>query len=130
MSGSLALDTNAAIAYAARVGAVRAVVDAASGIVLPAPVLGELLFGAKLSARAAENERGILALARRCVLAPVDAIVAARYASTCVELKRLGRPIPENDLWIAAICLERNIPLLTADGHFRHVPGLDVRGWG
>ncbi|MBI5488124.1 MAG: PIN domain-containing protein [Deltaproteobacteria bacterium] len=106
MTGSLALDTNAAIAYAAHAAVVRSIIEEATTVVLPAPVLGELLFGAALSARAAENRRGVLALAQRCFVAPVHADVAGRYASIRAELKRQGRPIPENDLWIAAICLE------------------------
>ncbi|MBI5482618.1 MAG: PIN domain-containing protein [Deltaproteobacteria bacterium] len=129
MTGSLALDTNAAIAYAARISAVRGIVDVAATLVLPVPVLGELLYGARTSGRAAENERGVWSMAERCEVAPADGAVAARYAAVRAELKARGRPVPENDLWIAAICLERGVPLLTSDCHFLWVPDLDVRGW-
>jgi len=46
-----------------------------------------------------------------------------------LELKKIGYPIPENDLWIAATCLELDIPLLTVDGHFDYVHGLQVINW-
>lgn len=63
MTGSLALDTSAVIAYGAGVPSARSAVDGAAELVLPAPVLGELLYGARVSARAEENERAVLAMA-------------------------------------------------------------------
>jgi predicted nucleic acid-binding protein len=45
------------------------------------------------------------------------------------ELKKKGTPIPENDIWIAALCLEQDVPLLSNDGHFKNIPGLEVVGW-
>ncbi len=38
------------------------------------------------------------------------------------HLRHIGRPIPTNDLWIAACAMERGLQLITADAHFRHVP--------
>jgi len=46
-----------------------------------------------------------------------------------LKLKKIGHPIPENDIWVAAICLELGIPLLSRNGHFDHVHGLEVINW-
>jgi predicted nucleic acid-binding protein len=44
-------------------------------------------------------------------------------------LARSGTPIPENDVWIAAVALEHGWPLATRDAHFARVPGLTVQDW-
>jgi tRNA(fMet)-specific endonuclease VapC len=54
---------------------------------------------------------------------------ARRYAELRLALKRAGRPIPSNDLWIAATCLRHGLVLVTADAHFTHCPGLVVENW-
>jgi len=47
----------------------------------------------------------------------------------CFNLKKNGTPIPENDIWVAAACLELEVPLLSQDDHFKYVEGLDVCNW-
>lgn len=59
----------------------------------------------------------------------MDENIAARYASLRLELKKIGRPIPEHDIWIAAICLEYNVTLLSRDGHFDYIPDLKLINW-
>jgi len=49
---------------------------------------------------------------------------AEQYARLFVQLKRAGTPVPDNDLWIAALVLEHDLTLITRDGHFRHIPQL------
>jgi tRNA(fMet)-specific endonuclease VapC len=49
---------------------------------------------------------------------------AEHYARLFVQLKRAGTPIPDNDLWIAALALEHDLQLLTRDRHFERVPQL------
>jgi predicted nucleic acid-binding protein len=44
-------------------------------------------------------------------------------------VKKIGHPIPENDIWVAATCLEVGVPLLTRDGHFDYIRGLEVINW-
>lgn len=59
----------------------------------------------------------------------IDEAVAVRYARVRSDLRKKGQPIPENDIWIAAICLENDIPLLSNDGHFENINGLEVTKW-
>jgi tRNA(fMet)-specific endonuclease VapC len=51
------------------------------------------------------------------------------YAAIGLELKRRGRSIPANDLWVAALCRQYSMPLLSRDGHFDVGPGLRRLGW-
>ena len=55
---------------------------------------------------------------------PLDAFAAEHYAEIRLALKQKGRPIPENDMWIAAICRAHEVPLLTFDKHFAEIPDL------
>ena len=49
---------------------------------------------------------------------------AERYARMLVQLRRAGTPIPDNDLWIAALVLENDLTLITRDSHFEQIPQL------
>ena len=129
MSGNLALDTNAVIAFQGGDPAAAAIIEEVREVFLPAPVLGELVFGALSSTRPEEIFNLILRLASHCVVLDVNHLVAIRYGSVRKTLREQGQPIPENDLWIAAICLEYDVPLLTHDRHFTFVPSLSVRDW-
>jgi predicted nucleic acid-binding protein len=51
------------------------------------------------------------------------------YAAIGHELKKNGKPIPANDLWIAALCRQHALPLLSRDRHFDLVPGLRRIDW-
>ena len=129
MNGELALDTNAVIAYRADVSEVVGLIDAAERVFLPLPVLGEALYGAKISGRPAENLVSVHAFAATCTILEPDVRTAEVYADLRAGLKAAGRPIPENDLWIAALCVQWGIPLLTRDRHFEWIAALQVRCW-
>jgi len=59
----------------------------------------------------------------------INVETAARYAEVRLELKRAGKPIPQNDMWIAALCREHAMPVLSRDRHFESVKGLERIGW-
>lgn len=122
----IALDTNQAVALLNGTGTIGAWVAAFTTIYLPVPVIGELYFGAENSTRVIENRARVAKLRSRTVPLPVSERTAEVYARVRVELRRLGRPIPGNDLWIAAVCLEHDLTLATLDAHFAVVPGLKV----
>lgn len=125
---TVALDTNAYSDFmrgvAERVGLVRTV----PAIVLPLIVLAELragfAAGNRESANAANLQR-FLASPRVSVLAP-DEQTTHHYAGLHRQLRRAGRPIPTNDLWIAALAVQHDLVLCTADRHFRWIPQLVV----
>jgi tRNA(fMet)-specific endonuclease VapC len=59
----------------------------------------------------------------------VTADTAVTYAALRVALRQLGRPIPANDAWIAALALEHRLPVLSRDAHFDSVPDLQRTSW-
>ena len=54
------------------------------------------------------------------VRALIDDAIAIRYATMCLQLKKMGRPIPESDIRVATTCLELGVPLLTREDRFDH----------
>jgi tRNA(fMet)-specific endonuclease VapC len=125
----LALDTNAVIAYREGISEVCTRIDKADIILLPVTVIGELLYGALTSTKTKNNEKVVHKFVEYSLVMPIDESVAARYARVRFDLKRRGTPIPENDIWIAAACLDLEVPLLSRDDHFKLVPGLNVISW-
>jgi tRNA(fMet)-specific endonuclease VapC len=89
-------------------------------------VLGELLAGFAMGNRPGENRR---LLARflanpRVSIHPLGSDTAEHYVGVFAQLRRKGRPIPSNDMWVAASALEHGLVLLTRDGHFAEIDGL------
>jgi tRNA(fMet)-specific endonuclease VapC len=121
---AVALDTNAAIGFLRGVRPVILRLSDFGSKRLPVPVCGEMRFGALNSAIPAENLAAVDDLTSLCGVLPADERTAVIYAELRAELKRRGRPIPENDIWIAAICLQHDLPLATNDAHFQEVQGL------
>lgn len=128
-NGKLAVDTNAVIAYRQGIPEVCSLIEGADIILLPVIVFGELLYGAANSARPQENEQATRKFLAQSVLVAIDESIATRYAKIRLDLKKKGRPLPENDIWIAAICLELSVPILSRDSHFDHTPNLQVVNW-
>ncbi|MEI8194923.1 MAG: type II toxin-antitoxin system VapC family toxin [Phycisphaerae bacterium] len=127
MSGSnIALDTSAAVAFLNDEPAMREKLIQFDHFHISAPALGELFFGTWNSEQLARNQRKLEFFVGDCHVLDITAATARVYAQIRLDLKRRGKPIPENDLWIAAACLEHGLPLATRDAHFTHVSGLDI----
>lgn len=89
-------------------------------------VLAEMLSGILLGSRRELNTRRLSAFlsSPRVSVLEIGRRTAEHYADISVNLRRKGRLIPTNDLWIAASAREHGLVLLTRDGHFRAVEGL------
>lgn len=98
-------------------------------VLLPAPVLGELLYGARRSSHPRRNQRRVLEFAQSMRFVPCDEAVCHRYAEIKRRLLASGRPIPDNDIWIAACCLATGAALASRDSHFDAVAGLTREEW-
>ena len=129
MSDPVAIDTNVVIAFFAREEGVVARFEAATKLVLPAVVLGELFFGALNSARPQENIDRLTRLCRRTSIAFCDLGTAEEYGKIRVELARKGQPIPDNDVWIAAVARQHSLILATRDSHFDFIDQLKRDRW-
>ncbi len=100
----------------------------ADTVALPMMVLGELEAGFVLGSRTEENRVTLddfLAEPFVQVLA-VSRETATRYGALFAALRRKGTPVGTNDIWIAAAAIDSARHLLTFDGDFDHIPGLDV----
>lgn len=101
----------------------------AEGIFIPSIVLGELYYGARKSRRVEENLALIDEFAARNVVLSCGSETARWYGEVKHTLQQKGHPIPENDIWIAAMALQNHLPLVARDAHFKEVKGLSVETW-
>jgi len=129
MSGRYLLDTNIVIALFADELAVKDRLGEAEEVFVSSIVLGELYYGARRSTRVAENTARIDDFAARNVVLGCDTETARRYGEVKERLRQKGRPVPENDVWIAAMALRNDLTLVARDAHFREVEGLRVEAW-
>ncbi|HET6402455.1 MAG TPA: type II toxin-antitoxin system VapC family toxin [Candidatus Kapabacteria bacterium] len=124
------IDTNA---YTALYNGKREIVqvfESVDRMVFPFIVIAELLAGFRLGTKEEHNRtlfRNRLTARQTSILYP-DSETPEHYASIFAELRRAGTPIPTNDIWIAAIARQHQLPVCSLDGHFKYVKGLIVLG--
>ncbi len=123
---SIALDTTVAIKVLNDTDGIGEWIKQFDEILLPIHVVGELRFGAANSQRPAENIARIDALTASSRVLNTTLMTAAVYAEIRLELNKAGTPIPENDLWIAALCAENSVSLATNDSHFQKVSRITI----
>ncbi len=104
-------------------------VSQARHLFLPVIVYGELYYGFKHGTRLQENLRRLEKFIESfdVQIIPVDLSVARRFGDLYAFLRKKGRPIPTNDIWIGACCLSIEGTLLTTDRHFKDVTEIDVQ---
>jgi len=129
VSSDIALDTSVAVRYLNRDESVMQRLYPYAEVFLPTVVVGELIFGAENSSRAAQNLPRYMEFIELCEIIPIGKSTAIIYAQTNLSLKRKGRAISPNDVWIAAQCIERRWTLVTDDSDFDRVDGLIVERW-
>jgi tRNA(fMet)-specific endonuclease VapC len=125
---SVLLDTSVIVAHFRREPALAERLKSAT-LYVPLTVLGELYYGAFKSEHQAKTLKQLEEFLRICAVLPPDELTAAHYGHIKADLERAGARIPENDLWIAAIAREHQLPLVTRDQHFSAVTGLAVLAW-
>ena len=126
------LDSNIVIAIFAGEQSVLDEVSRAeqsSKVRVPTVVLGELYYGALKSAKPTENSHRVMALETRAVIVGCDAHTAHMYGTIKDALRTKGRPVPDNDIWIAALAMQHNLDLVSRDAHFNEVAGLRITTW-
>jgi tRNA(fMet)-specific endonuclease VapC len=128
MAGEVLLDTNIVIAFFGSETAVCQRV-AESDIIVTSTVLGELYFGARRSGQTASNLTRLDEFSASVAVLPCDGATSRYYGEIKDRLRAKGRPIPDNDIWIAAVALQYGLPLATRDEHFKHVESLELKSW-
>ncbi|MGI8565603.1 MAG: type II toxin-antitoxin system VapC family toxin [Pyrinomonadaceae bacterium] len=129
MSGKFLLDTNIVIAIFAKDAAIQIRIADAAEVFIPVTVIGELYYGAHKSARVKANLERIEEFAAINTILICDTKTAQQYGEIKSGLRAKGSPIPENDIWIAAIAKQYGLIVATRDGHFGSVEDLLVEGW-
>lgn len=129
MSGKYLLDTNIIIALFAAKASVIQHLQGTDEIFIPSVAVGELYYGAHKSHRREENLARIADFVARNAILSCDAETAHHYGKLKDGLRQKGRPIPENDLWIAAIAIQHNLVLVSRDAHLAAVSGLEFESW-
>lgn len=123
------LDTNAVSAAANSDPAIIAILARAEQVAIPVIVLGEYRYGIAQSRHRATYENWLAGLLHDCFVLDINEPTTHHYAEIVLELKHIGKPIPTNDLWIAALSRQHSLPLLSRDRHFDLVAGTKRIGW-
>ena len=123
------LDTNAVSALLDGDPALETVLAGADRHHLPAVTLGEYRYGLKFSRQKRALESLLDTLEAESFPLGVDSVTARLYADIRSELKQVERPIPENDIWIAAIARQHQLPIVSRDEHFDWISGIRRIGW-
>lgn len=128
-NGKYLLDTNIVIALMAGDRNIRQCLEEAEEVFLSTVVFGELCYGAQNSARAESNMLRLRELATTITILPCTIETAIHYGHIKNSLRRKGRPLPENDIWIAACAMHNNLVLISRDEHFTHINNLQLERW-
>ncbi|SIT31203.1 tRNA(fMet)-specific endonuclease VapC [Filimonas lacunae] len=123
-----ALDTNIVSAWLKGEEGVADKIDNAE-VYVPIVVIGELYYGAAYSLHVQKNIKDVQQITRNYELLLIDEDTTILYGDIKSTLRRKGKPIPENDIWIAAISQRYNITLVTRDNHFSEIDGLKLAQW-
>lgn len=122
----ITIDTNIYTAFKMNDPAIQKLFQNVDLIGIDITVIAELKAGFKMGNRENKNreELKLFLNSPRVEILEHDLETTEFYAFVVSNLRRLGRPIPTNDIWIAANALRHGLPLCSNDKHFAAVEGL------
>lgn len=123
------LDTNALSAFFKGDSDLNEFLSATGRQHLPTVVIGEYRFGLMRSRLRHHLQEQLNGLISDSIVLTIDLTTTIHYARVRDELSRLGTPIPENDVWVAALARQHDLPVVSRDRHFDRVAGIVRRGW-
>jgi tRNA(fMet)-specific endonuclease VapC len=123
------LDTNGLSAVAEGEAAIEPILRKAVQIAIPVIVLGEYRYGISHSRNRNRYEQWLVRYLSTFRVLDVDERTTFSYSAIRTELKKTGTPIPSNDVWIAALCRQHSLPIVSRDRHFDLVPGIRRLDW-
>ncbi len=129
IAGRYLFDTNVVIALFDGKTTIEEATAKAREIFLPSIVVGELYYGAFSSQQVADNQTRLEHFVDSVTVLPCDEETALHFGRIKNGLRAKGRPIPDNDLWIAAIAQQHGLTLVTRDEHFHQVKNLRQESW-
>lgn len=124
----LLIDTNIYVAFKRNGSKVIELLQQADSIAVNTVVLGELLAGFKGGIRETLNRKELDQFldSTRVELLVLDETSADFFALVFNNLKQIGKPVPTNDIWIAASAMQYGRTLVTLDSHFSYIAGLSL----
>jgi tRNA(fMet)-specific endonuclease VapC len=125
----LILDTNALSAVVEGDPVLAPLLRKAAQIAIPVIVLGEYRYGISHSRDRRQYEEWLTEYLQNFRILEVEERTTIPYGAVRSELKKAGTPIPSHDVWIAALCRQHALPLLSRDRHFDLVPGIQRVNW-
>ncbi len=126
---ALILDTNAVSALFAGNPSLAEVLAGEDRHHLPVIVIGEYRYGLAKSRDRGRLGRLFDMLIHESVVLAIDIGTTSHYATLREELRERGRPIPENDVWIAALSRQHDLAVVTRDDHFDQIANLRRWSW-
>jgi tRNA(fMet)-specific endonuclease VapC len=129
MNGRYLLDTNIIISLFAKDSQIHNRLLMAEEVFVPCVAIGELYFGAHKSLKQEENLARVEEFAQNNTVLPCDTGIAKKYGDIKNRLKDKGLPLPDNDIWIAAIAQQYALTLITRDSHFEAIENLRSETW-
>ena len=118
------VDTSAVIAFRRGHRHAYEAFERAEVLYKPSIVRGELYFGCHFAENSARCSAELEELLPAFVSVDVTDGVAAIYGRMKSQLRKVGTPIPENDIWIASTAAHSELPLLAQDAHFSRITEL------
>ena len=128
-NGNYLLDTNIVIGILIGDMAIQEKIQNSNNLFLASPAVGELYYGAQKSDKVTENLHRINTFVEEHIFLSCDLETAQWYGIIKNQLSKKGRPIPNNDIWIAAIAMQHGLILVTRDAHFDEVESLQTEYW-
>lgn len=130
MTGSnVLLDTNIISAWLKGEAAIADKIDESAQVYIPVIAVGELYYGAQYSTHIKKNISNINKVITRYNVLYINEDTASVYGVIKAGLRKKGKPVPENDIWIAAIARQHELILITRDKHFKEIEQLDIASW-
>jgi len=129
MNGNYIIDTNIIIGFLPGDSYIMENVRKYQNVYVPIIVIGELFFGAYKSKNTEKNPECIQKLISNIPIIFCDLESSKYYGLLKNKLKQKGKPIPENDIRIAAVTIQHNFILVTKDVHFYEIDGLAIEKW-
>jgi tRNA(fMet)-specific endonuclease VapC len=123
------LDANGLSPVAVGEPALEPILRKAAQVAIPVIVLGEYRYGISQSRDRNRYEQWLCKYLPKFRILDVDERTTISYAAVRMELKKAGTAIPSNDVWMAALCRQHSLPIVSRDRHFDAVPGLRRLHW-
>lgn len=123
------LDTDGLSALAEGESGLQPLLRRAAQVAIPVIVLGEYRYGISQSRDHIHYEQWMTEYLPSFRILDIDERTTIFYSDVRKELKKAGTPIPSNDVWIAALCRQHSLSLVSRDRHFDAVSGIVRLDW-